>query len=391
MVAIWVILGLIVATVSVSVLGASFSVIGLAALFSGAAVAVIVMASSLEFAKFVLSAYLHQRWQHLNGFFKFYLLFAIVTLSVITSLGIFGFLSDAYQSAATTLDAENMKIESLKKKQDRNKAEIERLNKNIEEIPVERISRRLKARTEAEPIINMLTKEIEQLDQQISESNLKTMAVRQKIGPLIYIARVFKVEIDMVVKYLILLLVFVFDPLAICMVIATSDAIESRKNAKREEALKAAAVAAAAPPVVPPPLAITPEVPVASPPPAMSPVEMAPAPAPLVAQPAPVVAEPAVTPAEAQPLVLDSTAVIAAEPTPAPEAMPAPEAAPVVEVAPTDSVEVAAVPEVVSAPETPASILNSNPMSSDHPSEEILQMRFADDSETDSETGRKSV
>ncbi len=292
MVAIWVILGLILSAVTVSLLGAAFSVIGLAALFSGAALAVIAMASSLEFAKFTLSAYLHQRWNHLNGFFKFYLLFAIVTLSLITSLGIFGFLSDAYQSASTSLEAENIKMEALKTEQNRNTSEIARITKNIEEIPVERMSRRLKARAEAEPLIAGLSKKNEELDRRVAEANLKILEIKKRVGPLIYISRTFKIDIDTVVKYLILLFVSVFDPLAICLVIATSEALESRKKAKQMAASPVATITPTAP-------------------------------------------------------------------APATETVPTQESVP--------------------------SVATNNPMSSDHPSEEILQMRFVDDPD------RKSV
>ena len=104
MIALWCVIGLIVATISVSTLGAAFSVVGLAALFSGAAKAVMAMAGSLELAKFVLAAYLHQRWSELNAIFKYYLVAAIIILSAITSLGVFGFLSDAYQSATVALE-----------------------------------------------------------------------------------------------------------------------------------------------------------------------------------------------------------------------------------------------------------------------------------------------
>lgn len=230
MIALWCVIGLIAATVSVSALGAAFSVIGLAALFSGAALAVSAMAASLELAKFVLAAYLHQRWNQVNLIFKSYLVSAIIILSAITSLGIFGFLSDAYQSASAALDAEAVKYESLKKQQSLNLSEISRMNKAIDEIPANRISKRIALRKEIEPAILALTKQTEQLEQAVTQSNLRTLELKKKVGPLIYIAKAFKLDIDTVVKYLILLLVSVFDPLAICLVIATSSALESRRQ-----------------------------------------------------------------------------------------------------------------------------------------------------------------
>lgn len=233
MVALWITIGLVISTLCVSTLGATFSVLGLGALFSGAVLAVWAMAASLELAKFVLAAYIHQRWAELNIVFKSYLVFAIVVLSIITSMGIFGFLSDAYQSASTAIDVENIKMETQKTQQNNNKAEILRLNRSIDEIPVSRISKRIKARSEIEPVINELNKKNELIDQEISSLNLRMIEIKKKVGPLIYIARVFSMDIDSVVKYLILILVSVFDPLAICLVISMSQAIQSRsrKNA----------------------------------------------------------------------------------------------------------------------------------------------------------------
>ena len=87
----------------------------------------------------------------------------------------------------------------------------------------------MKVRSEAEPVISDLTKESEKLDMTIADSNLRILDVKQKVGPLIYIAKIFNVDIDTIVKYLTLILIFVFDPLAICLVIATSEALNSRR------------------------------------------------------------------------------------------------------------------------------------------------------------------
>ncbi len=253
MVAIWVILGLILSAVAVSALGAAFSVVGLGALFSGAMVAVWAMAGSLEFAKFVLAAYLHQRWKDLNLIFKSYLVFAVVVLSLITSMGIFGFLSDAYQSSSHEIEEVNIKITNLRSQQKLNETEIARLNKAIDEIPDSRVSKKIKARAESEPRISALTKESEEIDRKIGVANLQLHEIKKKIGPLVYIARAMNKDIDTVVTYLILVFVSVFDPLAICLVIATSEAIEARRRYKLNPPKQEVAPAAPPVPVVSPP------------------------------------------------------------------------------------------------------------------------------------------
>lgn len=234
MVPIWIIVGLVISGMSISALGAYFSIIGIGALFSGALLSVWAMAGSLELAKFVLAAYLHRKWSELNTFFKYYLTGSVVVLSLITSMGIFGFLSDAYQSASTVLQAETIKLQNLQTQVERAKSEIERLNKSIEEIPANRITRRIQARAQIEPRILELNKSIDGLNNQVSGAELIILEVKKKVGPLIYISRTFNVDIDIVVKYLILIFVLVFDPLAISIVVAISESLQSRSKKQSE-------------------------------------------------------------------------------------------------------------------------------------------------------------
>ncbi len=227
MVSLWITIGLVISALGVASLGAFFSITGLGALFSGAVIAVWMMAGSLEFAKFVLAAYLHQTWKAHNAVYKSYLTFAIVILSVITSIGIYGFLSDAYQSASSVLETETVKLESIKTQQSLLTAELARLNKMVEEIPATRVTKRMKMRAELEPAIQELNKKYNDGEKILTQSNLKIIEVKKKVGPLIYIAKAFNMNIDHVVSALILVLVSVFDPLAICLVIAATHAIES--------------------------------------------------------------------------------------------------------------------------------------------------------------------
>jgi len=228
----WTILGLIISATSVSTLAAAFSVSGLSDLFSGASHAVIAMSASLELAKFVLAAYLHQTWSGLNLLFKSYLLGSIVVLSLITSMGVFGFLSNAYQSTTAVLEAENIKLSALRNDLARSNEEMARVTRSIEEIPITRITKRMQARAEAEPVIANLRSKSDAITREITAADLRILEVKKKVGPLIYIARAFKMDIDDVVKYLIMTFVFVFDPLAICLVLATSQALHARREAQ---------------------------------------------------------------------------------------------------------------------------------------------------------------
>lgn len=262
MISLWIVIGLILSTICVSILAAFFSIVGLAALFSGAWIAVCAMAGSLEFSKFILAAYLHQRWADANKIMRTYMVFAIVILSLITSLGIFGFLSDAYQAASHDMEAETLKADAEKEKVAYYKEEIARLTRSVDEIPDERISKKLKARAAAEPMIVELNKKIEEATKLSADLDLKVLDIKKKVGPLIYISKAFNIDIDTTVKYLIFIFVLVFDPLAICLVIASTQAIDSRKNKKAILAQQKVSIMAEPVPVAVPTTASDMQVPV---------------------------------------------------------------------------------------------------------------------------------
>lgn len=232
MVQLWVIIGLAISALAVSALGATFSVLGMGKLFSGAVLAVWLMSGALEIAKFTVAAYLHQTWSNIGFVFRTYLISSVFILSTITTMGIFGFLSDAYNASSGTLETENIRLQRLQNEQSQANAEIARINRSIDEIPNERITKKLKARAEAEPAIKDLNSKIDRIESQIADAKIKVIEVKQKVGPLIYISKAFSMDIDTVVKYLILVLVSVFDPLAICLVIAFSDAVLKRSTFK---------------------------------------------------------------------------------------------------------------------------------------------------------------
>ncbi|MGZ3768117.1 MAG: hypothetical protein ACXWRG_00560 [Bdellovibrio sp.] len=238
MVQLWVIIGLAISAAAVSTLGATFSILGMGKLFSGAVLAVWLMSGALEIAKFTVAAYLHQTWRDIGFIFRTYLVTSVMILSVITSMGIFGFLSDAYNASSATLELETIKLQKLQNEQGQSNNEIARINRTVDEIPNERITKKLKARAEAEPIIRDLNNKISRVEAQITDAKLKIVEVKQKVGPLIYVSKAFNMDIDTVVKYLILILVSVFDPLAICLVVAFSDAIIKRATYKKDKEQK---------------------------------------------------------------------------------------------------------------------------------------------------------
>ena len=203
---------------------AFFSVFGLSKLFAGATTSVIVMASSLELAKLVTAAYLYRYWAHINTFMKSYLLVGVVTLILITSAGIFGFLSNAYQGAtiefekqSTTLLYKEDRLEQLEDDKIYLKDELEQ---SVNALPDNYPTAKRQLREEYNPKVLALNDEILGIKQEIGDLKVGLIETGVDVGPAIYLARIFGTDIDSVVKFFIFMLIFVFDPLAVVLVIA---------------------------------------------------------------------------------------------------------------------------------------------------------------------------
>jgi hypothetical protein len=204
-------------------------------------VAVAVMAGALELGKLVIAAFLHTYWKRLNFFLRTYLTAATFTLMCITSLGIFGFLSNSYQASSMDINRLQIQITSAEQQYARANGELERMYKLIEEIPTDQSTRKLQMQKRFEPLIAEYSRKANDAQSLVSNLKLEQLQSHSKVGPLIYVAKAFDTDIDHVVKWLIVVFVLVFDPLAVCLVIATSSTIKFRA----EDAVAAAAAVAA--------------------------------------------------------------------------------------------------------------------------------------------------
>jgi len=231
---------LAIAAFSISIIGATFSIAGLMKLFSGAAIAVALMASALEFAKLVSAGFLYRYWGHVNRLMRNYLSMAIVVLSAITSLGIFGFLSNAYQVSSQELKVHEIKLAALNDENARALDEIKRIQKVIDEVPRSRITKKFQMQKEAEPRIRKLVLLSDSIHKEIQGMSLQILDTKTRVGPLIYVAEATGADVDTVAKWLILIFVSVFDPLAICLVFATNLAIRLREKYRGNESKIAA-------------------------------------------------------------------------------------------------------------------------------------------------------
>ena len=217
---------------------AFFSVFGLSKLFSGAQLSVIIMAGSLEFTKLVAASFLYQYWYRASKLLKTYLGIGVVVLVFITSAGIFGYLSNAYQGATidfekqtTTLFYQEERLTQLEEDKVYLKDELEQA---ISELPENYRTAKRILREEYNPKVLELNDQILDIKQNIGDLKVTLVQTGVDVGPAIYLARVFGTDIDTVVKFFIFILIFVFDPMALAMVLAWNTAI-GRKTITEEE------------------------------------------------------------------------------------------------------------------------------------------------------------
>ena len=242
---------------SISASAAFYSVTGLSMLFAGASVAVLIMASSLEVAKLVIASLLYQYRKTLPKGLKIYLTTAAVVLVLITSMGIYGFLSSAYQETASKAGTLDSKIALVETKRDNIKtqlsvfnAEKESINKSVTDLR-NGLSNNVITYTNAQGQVmtstssatrKTLEKQLDQaierqteINSRVDELNTKLFDYETEIvevstnselagelGPLKYLSGLTGIPMDRIINYLLLVIIFVFDPLAIALVIAAN-------------------------------------------------------------------------------------------------------------------------------------------------------------------------
>ena len=229
--------------ISISIIAAGYSIIGLATLFAGAVVPIIAMGTALEVGKLVAASWLYHNWQSdVPRLLKTYLFTAIIVLVFITSMGIFGFLSKAHLDQVKPTSGNNIKLEQITDQISRQQTIIDRsqntltlLDKALEVyIDKEYVTRGLKERAKQEEERTALNNAIEDASNKIAELSDKkaTLSLAQdkieaEVGPIKYVAELIygesaKDNIDKAVRIVILILIFVFDPLAVLLLIAAN-------------------------------------------------------------------------------------------------------------------------------------------------------------------------
>ena len=247
---------------SVSASAAFYSISGLSKLFAGAAFAVIIMAASLEIAKLVIASLLYQYRKNLPKLLKYYLSVACVVLILITSMGIYGFLSAAYQETATKAGNIEAQIVLIETKRDNVKEQlvvyneekssineaVAELRKGLSNNTIQYIDRETgqlitttssRTRNALEKQLDQAIERQTQINAKVDELNTKIFdyeteivevrssdAVSSELGPLKYLSGLTGWPMDVIINYLLLTIIFVFDPLAIALVVAANFAFE---------------------------------------------------------------------------------------------------------------------------------------------------------------------
>ena len=255
---------------SVSASAAFYSVSGLSKLFAGAAFAVIIMATSLEVAKLVIASLLYQYRKTIPRLLKYYLSVAAVVLVLITSMGIYGFLSAAYQETAAKAGSVDSQIALIEIKRDNVREQLAvyneektSINTAVSELRSGLSNNKIQYRdretgqiitTTSSSTRRALEKQLDQailrqteintkvdvLNEQLFEYETEIVEVKTgndiagELGPLKYLSGLTGIPMDRIINYLLLTIIFVFDPLAIALVVAANFAFEKLRPKTKE-------------------------------------------------------------------------------------------------------------------------------------------------------------
>jgi len=254
-----------ITAIGISVVAAYYSIVGLMAIFSGAAMQIAIMGGALEVGKLVTASWLYQNWRNkLLGYtLKVYLFIAVIVLIFITSIGIFGFLSKAHLDQIKPNASNNLQIVQIDKRIEQQEKIISRAEATINQldevmdvyIDRERVSKGLKERRkqkeerdELNLIIKTAMNEITNLNNEKFELEKSVAILEADVGPLKYIAELVYGEdkardmLDEAVRGLIIIFIFVFDPLAVLLLVSANISFRTRsiemKNKKVDELVK---------------------------------------------------------------------------------------------------------------------------------------------------------
>jgi len=249
----------LLAALSLSTTAAYYAIFGLVYIFSAATIPIIVMGTILEGSKVITAAWLHRNWNKAPRILRFYLVCAVAVIMFITSMGIFGFLSRAHieqqvTQGDNTIEIQELdrRIDSQQRRSDDAKTIIDQLDSNVETlIEYDRIrgpegalavrEEQSEERKDLNEIIENANQEIIELRDRRSDLERQQLKLEAEVGPIKYVAELVYGEsndkvIEKAVRAVIIVIVFVFDPLAIMLLIAANwSMMNAPKKRKRRK------------------------------------------------------------------------------------------------------------------------------------------------------------
>lgn len=225
---------IVLSALLIAISAAYFSIYGLAQVFSGAFWSVVIMGIALESGKLVATSFLYRFWDKISRAIKVYLIGAVVILMCITSMGISGYLTAAYQVDTLSLrDTEN-KLKLYDEELTRLVNRKEEIDRQIAQLPNNYVRARQKLMQSFKNEYDLITPRIDYLRQEKMKLQEQRLTAEAKVGPIVYLARAVGADSDKAIFWFVCLLVLVFDPLAVTLTIAANIAIRERLRAKEK-------------------------------------------------------------------------------------------------------------------------------------------------------------
>ena len=240
---------------AISGVAAYYSIIGLVAIFSASVIPIAVMGVVLETGKLVSAAWLYHYWKKTNVLLKTYLISAVVVLMFITSMGIFGFLSKAHIEQTTITSDKSLEISSVQSEIERHKKDIFRAEQSLQLLDnalikytdLGAVTKGLNARKEQEVERNELNQSIQSATDKIATLTEKQfvlkkeqLQIQSEVGPIRYIAELIygnstQYVLEDAVRWVIIIIVFVFDPLAVLLLISANITLKEEQRSRRNK------------------------------------------------------------------------------------------------------------------------------------------------------------
>lgn len=222
---------LVATTFCIAASAAFFSVFGMMQTYSAIAIPILIMGASLELGKLMTASVLYRMWDKLKSL-KYYLMAAVLGLMLMTSLGIFGYLTAGYQKDSVPIQQINQKLDTDKQEIDRLIARKKEIDQQIAKLPSNYVKSRQQLMGAFDAELKTIAPRIDALQTEIGDYQGKKIDTEAHIGPIIFVAKVLGRDPDEAVTWFTLLIMSVFDPLAVALTLATNIAIKQRQEAK---------------------------------------------------------------------------------------------------------------------------------------------------------------